>query len=56
MDSVEGRIRTDAGGFQADPQGCLLRYCTVCMGILILQKWVPDSDGFGRESDSDGCG
>ena len=26
------------------------------MGILTLQKWVPDSDGFGGESDSDEFG
>jgi len=55
-DSVEGRIRADSGGLRAAPQGISLRYCTVCMGILTLQKWVPDSDGFGRESDSDGFG
>jgi len=24
------------------------------MGILTLQKWIPDSDGFGRGSDSGG--
>jgi hypothetical protein len=53
-DSVEGRIRADSGGFRAAPQGISLRYFTFCMGILSLQKWVPDSDVFGRESDSDG--
>ena len=53
-DPVEGRIRTDSGGFRAAPQGIFWRYCTICKGILTLQKWVPDSDGFGRESDSDG--
>jgi hypothetical protein len=55
-DSVEGWIRTDSGGFRAAPQGISLRYCTVCVGILTLQKWVPDSDGFGRDLDSDGFG
>jgi hypothetical protein len=53
-DSVEGRIWVDSGGFRAAPQGITLRNCTVCMGILTLPKRVPDSDGFGRESDSDG--
>ena len=33
-----------------------MRYLTVCMGILTLQNWMPDSGGFGRESDSDGFG
>jgi hypothetical protein len=55
-DSVEGRIRADSGGFQAAPHGILLRYFTVCMGILTLEKWIPDSHGFGRGSDSDGFG
>jgi hypothetical protein len=26
------------------------------MGILTLQKWIPDSDGFGRGSDLGGFG
>ena len=57
-DSVEGRIRVDSGGFRAAPQGEILAYCTVCMGILTLQKqkWIPGSDGFGRWSDSGGFG
>jgi hypothetical protein len=55
-DSVEGRIRTDSGGFRAAPQGAFLAYFAFCMGILTLSKWVPDSDRFGRESDLDGFG
>ena len=51
---MEGRIQPDSGGFPAAPQGMFWRYCTVCMGILTLQKLVPDSDGFGRGWDSDG--
>jgi hypothetical protein len=31
-------------------------YCTLCRGILTLQKWIPESDGFGRGSDLDGFG
>ena len=55
-DSVEGRIRMDSGGFRAAPQVICFAVFAVCVGILTLQKWVPDSDGFGRESDSDGFG
>jgi hypothetical protein len=50
-DSVEGRIRADAGGIPAAPQGRCLPYFAVCMRILTLSKWIPDSDGFGRGSD-----
>jgi len=55
-DSVEGRIRVDSGGFRAAPQGDFLAYFAVCMGILTPSKWIPDSDGFGRGSDSGGFG
>jgi len=56
-DLVEGRIRVDSGGFPTGPQGLFLRYLTLCnMGILTIQKWIPDSDGFGRGFDSGGFG
>ena len=53
-DSVEGRIRADSDGFRAAPQGDFLACFAVCMGILTLSNWIPDSDGFGTRSDSDG--
>jgi len=34
--------------FQQPRRGDFLQYLTVSMGSLTRQKWMPDSDGFGR--------
>jgi len=46
-DTVAGRIWVDS---EQPRRGILLRYFTVCMGILTRQKWIPNSDGSGRGS------
>jgi len=45
---VEGRIRADS----EQPRRVFLRYFTVCMGIVTVQKWILGSDGFSRGSNS----
>ena len=49
-----GRIRVDCHA--SSPAGIFWKYFAVYMGILTLSKWIPDSDGFGRGSDSGGFG
>ena len=42
---------SDSAGFgrvPSSPAGIFLWYFTVCMGILTLQIWILDSDGFGQ--------
>jgi hypothetical protein len=47
MDSVEGRIRADSGGFRAAPQGGYLAYFAVCLyGHLDPITTGSDSGGF----------
>jgi hypothetical protein len=48
-----GRIRADSEHPRREE---FLRYSTVCMCILALQKRIPGSDGFGGRSDTDGFG
>ena len=50
-DSVEG---PDSGGFRAALQGDFLAHFAFCMGIFTIENRIPDFDGFGRGSDSDG--
>jgi hypothetical protein len=49
-----GWIRVASGGFRGAPQGSFLAVLHSLYGHFDPTEWIPDSDGFGRGSDSDG--